>query len=216
MWQFQRVRPDGLQFVPDPTGAPRQVLAITLRAGDLAADGGVTERAELSEANHVHLPTGTDVWYAFSLYLPTDFPVMDRRLVIGQWKQDCGNCAADHSPAIANGYRRGVFSTTVDTAGGRQTLYEDTGEFRGRWHRLVYHIRLVPSADGLLQAWIDGRPAVDYRGPLGFEDDREWVYFKIGLYRDSLAVPMTLLVSGFRRGASRAEVEGDGPRPGGG
>ncbi len=212
MWQLRRVRPEGLAFVPDPTGGARRVLAITLRAGDMAGDGGATERAELSESSHVQLPIGTDVWYAFSLYLPPDFPVLDRRLVIGQWKQDCGNCAADHSPAIANRYRRGIFSITIDTARGRQTLFEHAGEFRGRWHRFVYHLRLVPSDDGRLQAWLDGRPAIDYRGPLGFEDDREWVYFKIGLYRDSVAVPMVLLVSGFRRGATRAEVDADPTR----
>jgi hypothetical protein len=33
------------------------------------------------------------------------------------------------------------------------------------------------------------------------------VYFKIGLDRDSLTVPMTMLVARFRRGTSRAEVD---------
>ena len=207
IWQLHRVRSDGLAFVTDPTGAPRRVLAITLKPGDMAGDGGGTERAELSEANAVHLPTGTDVWYAFSLYLPPDFPVQDRRLVIGQWKQDCGDCVAAHSPAVANRYRGGVFAITIDTAAGRRTLFEDRAEFRGRWHRLVYRLRIVPSPDGLLRAWLDARPVVDYQGPLGFADDRDSVYFKIGLYRDPLGVPMTLLVAGFRRGSSRAQVD---------
>jgi Polysaccharide lyase len=207
IWQLQRVRPDALTFVADPTGARRRVLAVTLRAGDMADAGGRTERAELSEANDVHLPTGTPVWYGFSLYVPPDFPIVDRRLVVGQWKQDCGNCAADHSPAIANRYRGGVFSITIDHAGGRRTLFEERTDMRGRWRHLAYHIMLTPSHDGVLQAWLDGRQVVDYRGPLGFEDDRDSVYFKLGLYRDTFDQPMTLYFARFRRGSSRAEVD---------
>jgi len=209
VWQLQRVRPDALTFVPDPTGAGRRVLAVTLRTGDLAQAGGRTEPAELSEANDVHLPTGTPVWYGFFLYVPSDFPIVDRRLVVGQWKQDCGNCAADHSPAIANRYRSGVFSITIDHAGGRQTLFEERADMRGRWHQLVYHIRLTPGPEGVLQAWLDGRQVVDYRGPLGFEDDRDSVYFKLGLYRDTFDQPMTLYFARFRRGSSRAEVDAE-------
>ena len=36
---------------------------------------------------------------------------------------------------------------------------------------------------------------------------RAMVYFKIGLYCDSLTVPMTMLIARFRRGTSRAEVD---------
>ena len=207
IWRLQRVRADALTVVPDPTGPTRDVLAITLRAGDMADSGGVTERAELSEADHLHLPTGTDVWYGFSLYLPSDFPVVDRRLVLGQWKQACGDCSADHSPGIANRYRNGVFSITIQDGDRRVVLFEEKSDIRGRWNHLVYHLRLTPRADGLLQAWFNGRQVTDYRGSLGYADDLDSVYFKIGLYRDSLAEPMRMLLARFRRGASRAEVD---------
>ena len=48
---------------------------------------------------------------------------------------------------------------------------------------------------------------MDYRGRLGYPDDLDSVYFKIGLYRDTLAVPMTIMLGRFRRGATRAEVD---------
>ena len=207
IWRLQRVRADALTVVPDPTGPTRDVLAITLRAGDMADSGGVTERAELSEADHLHLPTGTDVWYGFSLYLPSDFPVVDRRLVLGQWKQACGDCAADHSPGIANRYRNGVFSITIQDGNRRVVLFEEKSDIRGRWNHLVYHLRLTPRADGFLQAWFNGRQVTDYRGPVGYTDDLDRVYFKIGLYRDTLTFPMTMLLARFRRGTSRAEVD---------
>lgn len=205
IWRLQRVRADALTAVRDPTGAERDVLAIRLRSGDMPAAGA--ERAELSEADHLHLPTGTDVWYGFSLYLPLDFPVLDRRLVLGQWKQACSDCTADHSPAVANRYRNGVFSITIQDGDRRLTLFEERADVRGRWQHLVYHVRLIPRPEGVLRVWLNGRQVVDYRGPLGYPDDLDSVYFKIGLYRDSLAVPMTLLLARFRRGTSRAEVD---------
>ena len=134
----------------------------------MAESGGVAERAELSEDNRLHLPTGTDVWYSFQLYVPTDFPVVDRRLVLGQWKQACGDCAADHSPAIANRYRNGVFSITIQEADKRVVLFEEKADIRGRWNQLVYHLKLTPTPDGFLQAWLNGRQVVDHQGPLGY------------------------------------------------
>jgi hypothetical protein len=207
VWQLQRIRPDAITVVRDPTGSDRDVLAITLRAGDMADSAGTTERAELSEASHLHLPTGTDVWYGFSLYLPPDFPVVDRRLVLGQWKQGCGDCTADHSPGIANRYRNGVFSITIQNADRRVVLFEEKADIRGRWNHLVYHLKLTPSPDGFLRAWLNGRQVTDYQGPVGYPDDLDRVYFKIGLYRDNLPFPMTMLVARFRRGTTRAEVD---------
>jgi hypothetical protein len=207
VWQLRRIKSDGLKSVPDPTGEDRKVMEVTLRTGDMAEAGGVGERAELSEATRFHLPTGTDVWYSFQLYVPTDFPLVDRRLVLGQWKQACGDCTADHSPAIANRYRNGVFSITVQEADKRIVLFEEKADIRGRWNQLVYHFKLTPAADGFLQAWLNGRQVVDHKGPLGYPDDLDSVYFKIGLYRDTLPFPMTILLARFRRGATRAEVD---------
>jgi hypothetical protein len=207
IWRLQRIRPDAIATVRDPAGLDRDVVAITLRSGDMADSGGVSERAELSEADHLHLPTGTDVWYGFSLYLPPDFPVVDRRLVLGQWKQGCGDCTADHSPGIANRYRNGVFSITIQDAERRVVLFEEKADIRGRWNHLVYHLRLTPRPDGFLRAWLNGRQVTDYRGPIGYTDDLDHVYFKVGLYRDNLAVPMTMLLARFRRGATRADVD---------
>jgi Polysaccharide lyase len=211
IWRLQRIRKDAITVVRDPAGQDRDVVAITLRSGDMADSTGTSERAELSEADQLHLPTGTDVWYSFALYLPVDFPVVDRRLVLGQWKQGCGNCTADHSPGIANRYRNGVFSITIQDGDRRVVLFEEKADIRGRWNHLVYHLKLVPRPEGFLQAWLNGRQVVDYQGPIGYPDDLDHVYFKIGLYRDNLADPMTMLLARFRRGSTRAEV--DGPTP---
>jgi threonine dehydratase len=60
-----------------------------------------------------------------------DFPVVDRRLVLGQWKQGCG----DHSPGVANRYRNGVFSITIQAGDRRVVLFEEKADIRGRWNQ---------------------------------------------------------------------------------
>ena len=217
IWTLQRMSPRALAFVSDPVSGAHPVLALTLYPGDVAGPGGdgeSTERAELSEARAVQLPTGTDVWYGFSLYLPPDFPVVDRRLVLAQWKQARGDCSMDHSPAAALRYRGGVLSITVQDAGRRVTVFRETAEVRGRWLDLVVRLRVTPSPDGRLEAWLDGRRVADYQGVLGYPDDRDRVYFKMGPYRDHLPVPMTVLLARFRRGTSHAEVDPRASRDG--
>ena len=215
IWTLQRMSPRALAFVSDPVSGAHPVLALTLHPGDVAGPGGdgePTERAELSEARAVQLPTGTDVWYGFSLHLPPDFPVVDRRLVLAQWKQACGDCSLDHSPAAALRYRNGVLSITVQDAGRRVTVFQEQADVRGRWLDVVVRLRVTPSPAGRLEAWLDGRRVADYQGVVGYPDDRDRVYFKMGLYRDHLPVPMTLLAARFRRGTSYAEVDPRTPR----
>jgi len=40
-----------------------------------------------------------------------------------------------------------------------------------------------------LQVWKNGKQIVDYKGALGFKDDADEIYFKLGLYRDQMQVP---------------------------
>ena len=208
LWSLRRIKPTALTFVDDPSRPGRPVLAITLRPGDMAQAGTteMTERAELSEKPAVMLNTDTDVWYGLTIQIPETFPILDRRLVVAQWKQECGDCSLDRSPAVAVRYRKGALSVTVDNLEGRTTVVQEGADIRGRWTDLVFHLRVSPSPDGLVEVWRDGQALGSYRGPVGFPDDIDRVYFKMGLYRDHLAVPMTLLVKSFRRGGSQAEV----------
>ena len=68
--------------------------------------------------------------------------------------------------------------------------------------------RLIPRTgkDGLLQVWQNGRQIVDYQGALGFKDDENDIYFKLGLYRDHINLPMRIVYDRFRRGDSRKAV----------
>jgi len=57
-----------------------------------------------------------------------------------------------------------------------------------------------------LQVWKNGKQIVDYKGALGFKDDEDEIYFKLGLYRDQMQVPMRIIYDRFRRGSNYEEV----------
>ncbi len=135
--------------------------------------------------------------YAFSMFIPADFPIVDVRLVTSQWKQTCNDCAQSRSPIVARRYRKGELRITIETPRGRQTIFRRAGALQGRWLDLRYRIRFHLT-DGVVTAWLDGVQVVDYRGPLGFADDPPDVYFRLGLYRNRMAQPMALYFDDFR------------------
>jgi len=77
-----------------------------------------------------------------------------------------------------------------------------------RWLDLLFHIRWSMGADGLIEAWCDGRPltAGALHGPTVYRANGN--YFRIGLYR-SKGFPMRdrMFIDEFRIGPTRASVE---------
>jgi hypothetical protein len=175
-------------------------LRVELREGDVAGvggDGEATERTEIQLAREHWARFGETHEYAFSMYVPPDFPVADVRLVTSQWKQTCNACTQNRSPIVAQRYRRGELRITIETPKGRQTIFRRPGLIQGRWLDLRYRIRFHLT-DGAVAAWLDGTQVADYRGPLGFDDDPPDVYFRLGLYRNRMAQPMVLYFDDFR------------------
>lgn len=180
-----------------------QALRVVVQAGDnrlFGSSGQATERSELNE-RHRH-PLGQDVWYSFSVYVPLDFPIQDTRLVMGQWKQTTIALWKKHSPAVAQRFRNGRFQITINNDDGRQYLYEigsaDEPALLGEWTSFVYHIRFDKGGDGRLEVWMNGEQVVDYTGQIGYRDDLNTSYFRLGLYRDTMDTPMTVYYDDVR------------------
>ena len=73
-----------------------------------------SERDELLEAKKLTSKENEAYEFSFSLFLPTNFPIVPTRLVIAQWKQYCatgGNCS-DDSPVLAIRYVSGALKIT--------------------------------------------------------------------------------------------------------
>jgi len=148
--------------------------------------------------------------YSFSMYLPADFPIVPTRLVIAQWKQDCdahANCE-DDSPVVALRYISGVLRITQQLERGRpsKVLFERREDLRGKWNDYRFQIRFSPRASGLVRAWIGGEPVVDYQGVTAYAENEATgyanpsrYYFKMGLYRDVMAEPMTIYIDEYRK-----------------
>jgi Polysaccharide lyase len=184
------------EIVHSGTGA----LRVEIHERDIpmvGADGVESERTEVQDADALHPRFGETHEYAFSMYVPADFPVVDIRLITAQWHQRYVACLK-RGPVVAQRYRNGVLSITVDSASGRTTVYRHPQAIQGRWVDLRYRIRFGLT-DGAVAAWLDGAPIVDYRGPLGYPDDAPDVDFRFGLYRDRLATPMVIYFDDFRK-----------------
>ena len=79
----------------------RTPQAITVREGDIDAAGDDDTRVERAELDSGHFPLrGRDAWYGFSLLVPNDFPIVDDRLVIAQFKT-IGCQPADRRPSVS-------------------------------------------------------------------------------------------------------------------
>jgi len=201
LWRTHRVKAGGVTVQKDVVRSGQSALRFELREGDKAdigGDGEQTERAELQEADRLRARFGETHEYAFSMHVPADFPIVDTRLVTAQWKQPCDDCSKNRSPIVAQRYRKGVLFVTIETLNGRSTIYRHPEPIQGRWIDLRYRIRFGWT-DGAVMLWVNGAQVLDYRGPLGYPDDPDNVYFKFGLYRDRMAQPMVIYFDDYRR-----------------
>ena len=209
IWTTKKLSENALRHISSPTRTGQGAIEISVFPGaqtDIGGDGQFTERAELREAPDVRLKMGMESWYAFSFLLPSDFPIVKTRLVIARWKQSFKDPSKDRSPMVSLRYMDGKLRVDVARDRGKRKVFIEKMDLLNRWVDMVFRIIPEPNEEGLLQAWKDDRQIVDYRGPLGFKDDEDEIYFKLGLYRDHMKEPMRIIYDRFRRGSSFKEV----------
>lgn len=216
IWRTKKLSKNALRHITSPTRTGHGAIEISVFPGDKSETGGdgqLTERAELREAPDVRLSMGVESWYAISFFLPADFPLVDTRLVIASWKQSFNESWKDRSPMVSLRYMEGKLKIYVERDRGQRTLHIEEIDLRNKWTDMVFHI--IPKAskklpkyfkDGLLQVWKNNQKIVDYQGALGFIDDEDEIYFKMGLYRDHMQIPMRIIFDRFRRGRNFEEV----------
>jgi len=167
-----------------------------------------SERAELREASKLVSKEDKTYEYSFSMFIPPDFPIVPTRLVIAQWKQDCDSHApcSNDSPVVAVRYSSGVLQITHQIARHRTVLFQTGEDLRGNWTDFRFQIRFTPRENGLLRVWLNGQPLVDYRGVNAYPESAATgyatpsvFYFKMGLYRDVMAEPMTIFIDEYKK-----------------
>ncbi|MCG3137364.1 MAG: hypothetical protein HJJLKODD_01208 [Phycisphaerae bacterium] len=202
-----RFAPGAVVLTSDYARCGRWSARITVREGDVAQFGDsrqFNERAELDSGKHSVM--GQDVWFGFSFLVPHDFPVVDTRLVVVQWKQS----GLEGSPVVAQRYVAGRHFVTIRdlrTRGNWRATYDLPKIVPERWNDMVYRIRFSNGADGVVEIWMNGEQVVRCDGPTTSSAGQEQFYHKIGLYRDRMPEPMTIYVDNYAIGQSHEEVD---------
>jgi hypothetical protein len=209
-WNTTRLEGRSLTFQSDVVRKGKGAVKITVQNGDKVEDktdkDNSSERDELLESLSLYSVEGTKYEYQFSMFLPGDFPITPTRLVIAQWKQFCLFCPCSaYSPVLAIRYISGKLMITLQTGPKRDTLYCSGHEIRNRWLDFKFQIRFSRQKDGEVKAFMAGKQIVNYKGITSYQDecrvlsDKNKYYFKMGLYRDRMNVPMTIYIDEYSK-----------------
>ncbi|HVR27734.1 MAG TPA: heparin lyase I family protein [Candidatus Polarisedimenticolia bacterium] len=186
-----------------------RALAITVHSGDrpeaASQAGAATERDEIMEAWWLFSRAERTYVYSFSLYLPKDFPQRAERLVIAQWRQLCERTCVPDNPILALRYELGRLQVTRNDEHGKTLLYQGDEDVRGRWLDFRFSARWDRTAEGTVDATLDGRGILHYEGATIYQPGSghpryALIYSKTGLYRDALhEAPWTMYVDEYRK-----------------
>jgi hypothetical protein len=213
LWETSRFVPGAVQMQTNLFRSGCKAAKIIVHTRDkfevgIGADSD-SERAELLEAKKLTSIENEAYEYSFSMFIPTNFPIVPTRLIIAQWKQHCPdgpNCSND-SPVLAIRYISGTLKITQDIGKApRIVLYQETGEFRGRWLDFKFQIRFATNENGRVKAWLGDKQVADYMGvtanpenaATGYPHPSRF-YFKMGLYRNVMPEPMTIYIDEYRK-----------------
>jgi hypothetical protein len=217
LWETIRFAPGAVEMQSDVVRAGHGAVKITVRPRDEFEAGqngdADSERDELLEARRFVSRENTGYEFSFSMFFPKDFPIVPTRLVIAQWKQYCPGLleravatCSDTSPVLALRYISGELRITQDIDKKFIVLYREKGEFRGRWLDFRVQARFTPNANGRVKVWLDGKQLVDYTGVTADEENAATgytnpsvFYFKMGLYRNLMAEPMTVYIDEYHK-----------------
>src|SRR5579862_8109507 len=212
IWSTDRFAPGAVQIQTNIVRAGHGAVQITVHSND-KFEAGVngnknSERAELMEAKELIAKENTNYEFSFSMFFPTNFPIVPTRLVVAQWKQYCpkgGHCF-DDSPVLAIRYIGGVLKITQDLGPNQTILYQEKGEYRGRWLDFKFQTRFTTNENGRIKAWLGDKQLVDFTGVTANPETAaisypspSYFYFKMGLYRDVMSDPMTSYIDEYRK-----------------
>ncbi len=196
-WAGDLARPGSAVVVSHPVRGGRYAVRIELAPGDRGAS---KERAELKvgdkEIERVRGGVGGEIWYGWSLFVPRDFALGRESPIVAQWHHRPAPDAArpwkrTHATGapplllylISDHDRLALLLVGRSAPRAAQRILGTQPIRQEAWIDLVFHIRWSTGGDGLVQAWIDGKPFTDgpMRGATLYGDLSNVLRF--GLYR---------------------------------
>jgi hypothetical protein len=164
------------------------------------------ERVEFSDLQRQ--PYNRDIWFGFTMLVEPGPKTSSEWVNLGQLHNtpDPGENSA--SPPWVQGFGAGdafrIFvrhtdqNPLVDNP-SPIVLFQDRAFKRGHPYHFIYRLRIDHEGNGLAQVWRDGMLIGNYRGPLGYPDQRGG-YFKFGIYRRPAAETMVVHYSNVQLG----------------
>lgn len=205
----------------------RKSLQVTVQPGDnrmTGRQGNPTERFELTlQSPQVRL--GEDVWYAFALRVPADFPTVATRTLIHQFKENVRPRPADLPPGVAHcekaspmfalyleaGRTLKALVTSSVACDHTRHLVAERVLTPDRWYEIMVRARPAHDGTGRLELYLDGELIGRHEGVMGYVchgmgyvDTQP----RFGIYRDAhpAAGPASLYYDAIRFGPTRESL----------
>jgi hypothetical protein len=107
---------------------------------------------------------------------------------------------------LAVRYIGGVLRITQDLEHKQTVLYEEKRDLRSRWSDLRFQVRFSTQVTGRVKVWLDNKQVIDFSGvtanpetaATGYASSSRF-FFKMGLYRNVMAEPMTIYLDEYRK-----------------
>ena len=206
IWRTDKFIEGAMTIQSEIVRSGKKACKLTLRSGDQIEKekGTKFERAELREKNELMINENERCVYSFSLFIPEDFPIVETRLVIAQWKQNCsGNCDPDN-PVIAVRFESGRLFITLQNNFERKTLFEYNGNPTGKWLDFKFDVCFSRTDSGILSVDLNNRKIIGYKGATAYSEKYGYqaggkLYFKTGLYRDKMSQTMTIYIDDYKK-----------------
>lgn len=203
IWNTSKINPLSWEITGSPGDSEQSALKITINNSFRnPSDGKEIDRAEIAEKEEVLVPLGNSVWYLMSFYFPKDFLITNNRLVFAQWKQWAPHYG---SPFLSVRYINNELSFKI-TGDEVNKRFNTKIDLRGKWHTLLVNYQLNSDQTGFVRAWLDNKPLLEYKGKMDYSPPPKYIFFKMGLYRDTIPEPQTVYFDKFRRGPTRESI----------
>src|SRR5690606_14341137 len=162
-----------LTYVNKPNATKGHAARFELRYNDPIVKG--SKRAEVTIVKGEHGDIGKDTWYAFDLYVPTDYVDESKKELISQWHQD-GDASAGIN--IKNG--RFFWRFYIN---GKKQDYDLGAIKKGQWNNFVIHMLHSYGSDGITELWLNDKKLLDLKGRNMNNEDLP--KGKIGIYKSN-------------------------------
>ncbi|MDD3686971.1 MAG: polysaccharide lyase [Bacteroidales bacterium] len=222
-WEKQG-NPESFAIVTEDPRKGTYCAKFTIDAGELwASPYSGLERAR-SEIQHYKVaPAQQELYYAWSLKIPTDYIESSDWQVVGQFhdQPDYANGESwanypGHFPPVSFTYKNGKIGLTIhhpfETG---TTVISERAITKGVWNDIVLRIYWSTTSDGYIEAWINNTPMTDSSGKITRYQCRNLYnssgnYLRLGLYRSiEITTTNSVYYDEIKSGLTFADVAND-------